>query len=120
LVSGLVPNRSGALIVPSGADAAMRASAFSRRALCPASSAIVKRVNSSRTRVRQNRGAAGYGLGLEGTTHARIEQNAFVDNHVGLWISDAAAADNNRVQHNAFAFNGAGFEDLLPIFRFAR
>jgi nitrous oxidase accessory protein len=58
---------------------------------------------------RHNRGAAGYGLGLEGTTHARIERNAFVDNHVGLWESDAASDAGNRVEHNAFAFNGAGF-----------
>jgi nitrous oxidase accessory protein len=58
---------------------------------------------------RHNRGAAGYGLGLEGTTHAAIERNAFVDNHVGVWESDAAFGAANRLERNAFAFNGVGF-----------
>ncbi len=62
-----------------------------------------------RNTFRHNRGAAGYGLGLEGTTRARIEQNAFVDNHVGLWVADSTVGSDNRIAHNAIAFNGAGF-----------
>jgi nitrous oxidase accessory protein len=61
-------------------------------------------------RLRHNRGAAGYGIGLESVDDALIEANVFDDNHVGINAIDSPSQTGrvNRIRDNVFAANGVG------------
>lgn len=51
-------------------------------------------------------GPAGYGLALEGVTNARIHDDAFVDDRVGLAVLDSAAGADVAIERNVFAHDG--------------
>lgn len=61
-------------------------------------------------RFARNRGATGYGLALEDTDDARIAENLFYENHVGVHLIDSPSTPQGRDElvRNLFVANGSG------------
>lgn len=54
------------------------------------------------------RGPAGYGVALEGVTRARIHDDAFIDDHVGLMVTGTAAGSDVAIERNVFLHDATG------------
>ncbi|TAM60777.1 nitrous oxide reductase family maturation protein NosD [bacterium] len=70
-----------------------------------------KHLSIERNVFAHNRGSTGYGLALKSDDDVVISDNAFVDDHVGVYLDDSPSSIGAglRVEGNLFAYDGVGF-----------
>ncbi len=61
-----------------------------------------------------NRGSTGYGVGMKSIDDAIVDRNAFVSNHLGVYVDNSPSEEGSvdRFESNLFAYNEIGFAGL--------
>lgn len=73
-----------------------------------------KRLHVSKNVFLNNRGSTGYGIGLKDIDDSKVDDNAFVSNHVGIYVDDSPSLEGSTVRFtgNLLAYNSMGFAGL--------